>query len=47
VLELEDATVRIGDRVLLDRVTWRLGPGDRIGIVGRERARARRRCCAH
>ncbi|NMH98492.1 ABC-F family ATP-binding cassette domain-containing protein [Pseudonocardia acidicola] len=34
VLELEDATVRIGDRVLLDGVTWRLGPGDRIGIVG-------------
>jgi ATP-binding cassette subfamily F protein uup len=34
VLELEDATVRIGDRTLLDRQTWRLGPGDRIGIVG-------------
>ncbi|HXV93905.1 MAG TPA: ATP-binding cassette domain-containing protein, partial [Pseudonocardia sp.] len=34
VLELEDVTVRIGDRVLLDRVTWRLGPGDRVGIVG-------------
>ncbi|WP_214368895.1 ABC-F family ATP-binding cassette domain-containing protein [Pseudonocardia sp. H11422] len=34
VLELEDATVRIGSRVLLDEVTWRLGPGDRIGIVG-------------
>ncbi len=34
VLELEDATVRIGARVLLDDVTWRLGPGDRIGIVG-------------
>ncbi|GJF04514.1 ABC-F family ATP-binding cassette domain-containing protein [Pseudonocardia sp. D17] len=34
VLELEDATVRIGDRTLLDGVTWRLGPGDRIGIVG-------------
>ncbi|MGD9528556.1 MAG: ABC-F family ATP-binding cassette domain-containing protein [Pseudonocardia sp.] len=34
VLELEDATVRIGSRVLLDDVTWRLGPGDRIGIVG-------------
>ncbi len=34
VLELEDATVRVGDRTLLDRVTWRLGPGDRIGIVG-------------
>ncbi|GAA2539190.1 ABC-F family ATP-binding cassette domain-containing protein [Pseudonocardia hydrocarbonoxydans] len=34
VLELEDATARVGERVLLDRVTWRLGPGDRIGIVG-------------
>ena len=34
VLELEDATVTIGGRALLDRVTWRLGPGDRIGIVG-------------
>ncbi|RTL63111.1 MAG: ABC transporter ATP-binding protein [Pseudonocardiaceae bacterium] len=34
VLELEDATVKIGDRTLLDDVTWRLGPGDRIGIVG-------------
>jgi len=34
VLELEDATVRIGERVLLDDVTWRLGPGDRVGIVG-------------
>jgi len=34
VLELEDATATIGDRVLLDKVTWRLGPGDRIGIVG-------------
>jgi ATP-binding cassette subfamily F protein uup len=34
VLELEDVTVRIGPRVLLDRVTWRLGPGDRIGVVG-------------
>jgi ATP-binding cassette subfamily F protein uup len=34
VLELEDATVRLGGRVLLDHVTWRLGPGDRVGIVG-------------
>ncbi len=34
VLELEDATVRVGGRALLDRVTWRLGPGERIGIVG-------------
>ncbi|MCE3551284.1 ABC-F family ATP-binding cassette domain-containing protein [Pseudonocardia sp. RS11V-5] len=34
VLELEDATVKIGERTLLDHQTWRLGPGDRIGIVG-------------
>jgi ABC transport system ATP-binding/permease protein len=34
VLELEDATVKIAGRALLDDVTWRLGPGDRIGIVG-------------
>ena len=34
VLELEDATVRVADRTLLDRVTWRLGPGERIGVVG-------------
>ncbi|MBV9922993.1 MAG: ABC-F family ATP-binding cassette domain-containing protein, partial [Pseudonocardia sp.] len=34
VLELEDVTVTIGERALLDHVTWRLGPGDRIGIVG-------------
>ena len=38
VLDLEDVTVRVGpveDRwVLLDGVTWRLGPGERFGIVG-------------
>jgi ATP-binding cassette subfamily F protein uup len=34
VIELEDVTVSAGERSLLDRVTWRLGPGDRIGIVG-------------
>ena len=34
VLELEDVTVRAGDRTLLDDVTWRLGPGDRVGVVG-------------
>ena len=34
VLELEDATAEIAGRTLLDRVTWRIGPGDRIGIVG-------------
>jgi ABC transport system ATP-binding/permease protein len=34
VLELEDVTLKIGDRTLLDHVTWRLGPGDRAGLVG-------------
>ena len=34
VIELEDVTVSAGGRSLLDRVTWRLGPGDRVGIVG-------------
>jgi ABC transport system ATP-binding/permease protein len=34
VLELEDATAVIAGRTLLDGVTWRIGPGDRIGIVG-------------
>jgi ABC transport system ATP-binding/permease protein len=34
VLELEDATAEIAGRTLLDHVTWRIGPGDRIGIVG-------------
>jgi ATP-binding cassette subfamily F protein uup len=38
VLDLEDVTATVptpaGDRVLLDDVTWRIGPGDRIGLVG-------------
>ncbi|MCO1658966.1 ABC-F family ATP-binding cassette domain-containing protein [Pseudonocardia humida] len=34
VLELEDATATIAGRTLLDHVTWRLGPGDRVGVVG-------------
>jgi ABC transport system ATP-binding/permease protein len=34
VLELEDVTLKIGDRTLLGHVTWRLGPGDRVGMVG-------------
>ncbi|MBB4688269.1 ABC-F family ATP-binding cassette domain-containing protein [Amycolatopsis jiangsuensis] len=34
VLELEDASVSVGERTLLDHVTWRIGPGDRIGLVG-------------
>ena len=34
VLEIADVTVRAGQRVLLDDVTWQLGPGDRVGVVG-------------
>ena len=34
VLELEDASAVVAGRTILDRVTWRIGPGDRIGIVG-------------
>ncbi|WP_370514117.1 ATP-binding cassette domain-containing protein [Cellulomonas sp. JZ18] len=35
VLDLEDVTYALPDgRVLLDHVTWRLGPGDRYGVVG-------------
>jgi ABC transport system ATP-binding/permease protein len=34
VLELEDATIAPGGQPLLDHVTWQLGPGDRVGIVG-------------
>jgi ATP-binding cassette subfamily F protein uup len=34
VLELEDASAVVAGRTLLDHVTWRIGPGDRIGIVG-------------
>ncbi len=39
VLDLEGVTVVVpsvsgGARVLLDDVTWRIGPGDRLGVVG-------------
>ena len=42
VLELEDVSVSVppppgrpgGERPLLEHVTWQLGPGDRVGIVG-------------
>lgn len=39
VLDLEDVTVRYpspdgGERTVLKRVTWRLAPGERVGIVG-------------
>ncbi len=34
VIDLEDADLVRGDRTLLSHATWRLGPGDRVGIVG-------------
>jgi ABC transport system ATP-binding/permease protein len=34
VIELEDVSVSVAGRVLLDHVSWQLGPGDRVGIVG-------------
>ena len=34
VLDIEDLDYSIGDRELLHDVTWRLGPGDRVGLVG-------------
>ncbi|MBV9444449.1 MAG: ABC-F family ATP-binding cassette domain-containing protein [Streptosporangiaceae bacterium] len=34
VLELEDVSLSIGDRSLFSHVTWQLGPGERVGIVG-------------
>ncbi len=34
VLDLEDVSLSFGEVTLLDDVTWRLGPGDRYGVVG-------------
>jgi ATP-binding cassette subfamily F protein uup len=34
VLELEDVTLTAGPRTLVKDVTWRIGPGDRLGLVG-------------
>ncbi len=34
VLEAIDVSVSYGDRRVLRRVTWRLGPGDRVALVG-------------
>ncbi|WP_131769474.1 ABC-F family ATP-binding cassette domain-containing protein, partial [Candidatus Protofrankia californiensis] len=34
VYDVEDVTLRLGGRALLTNVTWRLGPGDRVGLVG-------------
>jgi ATP-binding cassette subfamily F protein uup len=34
VLDAEGVSLAYGDRTVLDRVTWRLGPGDRVALVG-------------
>lgn len=34
VFDLEDVTIQAGPKVLLTHLTWQLGPGDRIGLVG-------------
>ncbi len=34
VVELQDASLSFGDRVILNDVDWIIGPGDRYGIVG-------------
>lgn len=34
VFDLKDVTVQAGPKVLLKHLTWQLGPGDRIGLVG-------------
>jgi ATPase subunit of ABC transporter with duplicated ATPase domains len=34
VVDLIDVTHRFGDRTVIDNVTWRIGPGDRLGILG-------------
>jgi ATP-binding cassette subfamily F protein uup len=34
VVDIEDVDLVRGDRTLLSHATWRLGPGDRVGLVG-------------
>ena len=34
VFELHHAMIKAGDKELIDDLTWNIGPGDRIGIVG-------------
>ena len=34
VIDLTDVTVTAGGVTLLDHVSWQLGPGDRVGLVG-------------
>lgn len=34
VVDLENVSVELGGRTILDDVTWAIGPGDRFGILG-------------
>jgi ATPase subunit of ABC transporter with duplicated ATPase domains len=34
VYDLTDVSLRAGDKLILDRLTWQVGPGDRIAVVG-------------
>jgi ATP-binding cassette subfamily F protein uup len=34
VLDAVDVSLAYGDRTVLERVTWRFGPGDRVALVG-------------
>jgi ATP-binding cassette subfamily F protein uup len=34
VVDLEGVTERFDDKTVIDHVTWHIGPGDRIGILG-------------
>ena len=34
VYDVEDVSMAYGGRTLLDDVTWRIGPGDRFGLIG-------------
>ncbi len=34
VIDLHDASLLLGDTRLLDRVTWQLAPGERVGLIG-------------
>ncbi len=34
VFETHDVSLAFGDRQLLDHLTWDVGPGDRIGVIG-------------
>jgi len=34
VYEFHDVTVAVGDRALVDHLTWDVGPGQRVGILG-------------